>query len=142
MIEQQSAKLKELGLRITPQRLAILAALDGDTSHPSAMEIHRRLAEGYPTLSLATVYNTLEALAENGMLLELPITKGKLNYDPDTSDHDHAYCSVCGRIFDVFPEGEPRGASLPAGALEGARLLSVRRVYYIACKECRGKEDL
>jgi len=139
MTEAQVSKLKDLGLRVTPQRLAILSFLDGNTSHPSAMDIYNHLAGVYPSLSLATVYNTLDALARNGMLRELPISKDQLNYDPDTSEHDHAFCVSCGRIFDVFPEGDQGAPSLPPGSPEGASLVSVQRVYYIECKDCREK---
>jgi Fur family peroxide stress response transcriptional regulator len=139
MIDFQVAKLKEAGLRITPQRLAILSALDGNTFHPSATDIYNRVAKDYPAISLATIYNTLDALSKNGMLRELPITKDKMNYDPDTSEHDHAYCAKCGRIFDVFLTDEEVSGPPRAKALEGASLISVRKIYYIECKECREK---
>ena len=137
MIEDKLAILRETGLKMTPQRLAILKVLDGNTSHPSATDIFRDLHQEYPTMSLATVYNTLEVLAKNGMLLELPITKDRMNYDPDTSEHDHAYCSACGKIFDIFPSGDahrPRPE-----ALEGFSVLAVRKVYYVKCDACATK---
>lgn len=142
MIDPQVAKLREAGLRITPQRLAILSVLDGNTSHPSAIEIYSQVAKSCPSISLATVYNTLDALARQGMIRDLPITKDKMNYDPDTSEHDHAYCTKCGKIFDIFSTCDGGSASPRAAALEGASLISVRRVYYIVCKECREKEEL
>jgi Fur family transcriptional regulator, peroxide stress response regulator len=134
MIDKQVAVLREMGLKITSQRMAVLKALDGNTSHPSAIDIYRGLRPEHPTMSLATVYNTLEVLAKNGMLLELPITKDKMNYDPDTSEHDHAYCSSCGKIFDIFPGREaPRPRP---DALEGFNVLAVRKVYYVKCRSC------
>lgn len=59
-------RLKRFGLRATPQRLAILAFLEGNTSHPSAEEIFRELKPRLPSLSLATVYGTLEVLRREG----------------------------------------------------------------------------
>lgn len=140
-----AAKLKEIGLRITPQRLAILAVLDGNTTHPSALEVFNRVAKDYPAISLATVYNTLDALSKHGMLRELPITKDKMRYDPDTSEHDHAYCSKCGRILDIFStDGGSGGVSQPStrpSVLRGATLISVRKIYYIKCKDCLESEE-
>jgi Fur family transcriptional regulator, peroxide stress response regulator len=140
-IDPYVAKLRKAGLRITPQRLAILAILDGNTSHPSALEVFNLVAKDYPAIALATVYNTLDALSKNGMLRELPITKEKVNYDPDTSEHDHAYCAKCGRIFDIFSADESAAGVPRSGVMEGASLISVRKIYYIECKDCRKKEE-
>ena len=140
MVDKQVGKLKELGLKITPQRLAILDFLDGNTSHPAAIDIYRNLKKKYPSMSMATVYNTVDVLAKNGMLLELPITKDKLNYDPDTSAHDHAFCSRCGKIFDIFPDKAAIPAEPQSVALEGFNVVSVRKVYYVECKDCIGKK--
>ena len=139
MIDIQVRKLKELGLKITPQRLAVLDFLDGNTSHPSAADIYLSLRKDYPSMSMATVYNTVDVLAKNGLLLELPITKDRMNYDPDTSEHDHAFCSRCGRIFDVFPDGAAGIPAAHAAGLDGFRVVSVRKVYYVVCKDCEKK---
>lgn len=142
MADRRAEKLKELGVKLTPQRLALLGYLEGNKSHPSAFDIYKGLKKKHPSLSLATVYNTLDLLARNGLLLELPIVKDKINYDPDTSDHDHAYCAACGKIFDVFPDGgaAPAPAPRPAlsGDLAGFKVESVRRVYYVTCGSCLG----
>lgn len=115
-----------------------MAVLDGNTSHPSATDVFDRVAESCPAIALATVYNTLDALAKRGMLRELPITKDKLNYDPDMSAHDHAYCSGCGKIFDVFEDAGESGTRETA-PIKGAKLISISRVYYIECEDCGTK---
>jgi len=114
--------------------------LDGNTSHPSALEVFNQVAKDYPAIALATVYNTLDALSKKGMLRELPITKDKINYDPDTSEHDHAYCAMCGRIFDIVTTDECAVRAPQSGVMEGANLISVRKIYYIECKDCREKK--
>ncbi len=124
--------LKQKGLKLTPQRVGIVEFLDGNTSHPSANDIYRALVKKYPTMSLATVYNTLETLVEAGILQELSVTKDKSNYDPDTSAHDHAYCSVCGAILDV-PSVRDTTESIP---VKGFKVASVKKIYYGICREC------
>lgn len=68
VLDKLSERLKQMGMRPTPQRLAILEYLQGNNSHPSAEEIYISLKPRFPSLALATVYGTLEALVEGGEL--------------------------------------------------------------------------
>ena len=70
-------KYRDIGFKLTPQRLAILGELEGRTDHPSAEEIYRAVSKNFPTMSVATVYSALEALRRRGRLLELAIEPGK-----------------------------------------------------------------
>ena len=88
-------------LRLTPQRIAILDYLEGNKSHPSAEDIYRAVVKKFPTVSLATVYNTLSALERRGQLLKLTIDPSKARYDPNTSPHHHLICNLCKTIVDV-----------------------------------------
>jgi len=134
MLEHQIAKLREGGYKITSQRRAILEYLSGNTTHPSANDVFAGVWKKDPSISLATVYNTLEILTKNGMILELPIAKNTLNYDPDTSPHDHAYCTACGTIIDIFPEN---AAPPPAREeIRGFQIHSSRKVFYGKCDRC------
>ena len=72
-MEKIIAKYKDKGLRLTPQRIAILKYLDGNTSHPTADNIYRDLKQTNPTLSFATVYNTMQTLREHGEVMEITI---------------------------------------------------------------------
>ena len=102
MIER--LKSRHRGLKFTPQRLAILDFLDENSSHPSAEDIFSAIKEKHPTISLATVYNTLDSLKKRGDLLELTIDPSRKHYDPDTRPHHHIICSRCGKIGDIFDE--------------------------------------
>jgi len=95
-------KLKNIGLRATPQRVAILAFLEGNTSHPSAEQIYEALKSEMPSLSLGTVYNTLDELVQRGELQELAISPTRKHVDPNPDPHYHFLCEGCGRIYD-FP---------------------------------------
>ncbi len=96
-----SEKLNRLGLKATPQRLAILEFLDGNRSHPSAEEIYKELKATYPSLSLATVYGTVETLAKAGELQELNIDPGRKRFDPNPIPHGHFFCQNCQRVYDI-----------------------------------------
>ena len=94
-------KYAHLPLRLTPQRIAILDYLEGNKSHPSAEDIYQAVAKKFPTVSLATVYNTLSTLERLGQLLKLTIDPDKARYDPNTFPHHHLICNRCKTIVDV-----------------------------------------
>ena len=94
-------KYKNTGLKLTPQRLAILAYLEGNKKHPSAEDIYSAVSKKFPTMSFATVYNTLETLKQRGEVLELTIDAAKKRFDPDTRPHHHLICTRCKFIVDI-----------------------------------------
>ena len=105
-LSQLIAKLQAARYRLTPQRLALVRMLATDTSHPSADQIYARLRSEYPTISLATVYNTLEVLVEIGEALPLDLNEGWTRYDfHRPSAHPHIVCRKCGRVDDLDVAG-------------------------------------
>ncbi|HUW65887.1 MAG TPA: transcriptional repressor [Spirochaetia bacterium] len=94
-------KLKKLGLKLTPQRLAIVSLLQGNTRHPSAEEIYNELKPQYPSLSLATVYNTVEVLVRSGELREIMIAADRRHFDPNVTPHGHFLCRSCKSLQDL-----------------------------------------
>ena len=94
-------KLKELGLRATPQRLAILRLLEGNTAHPSAEELYNSIKPDFPSLSLTTVYNTLESLTDAGVIQEISIDSERRRFDPNPKPHNHFFCNKCRKVFDL-----------------------------------------
>jgi Fur family peroxide stress response transcriptional regulator len=129
-------KYKQMGLKLTPQRLAILDFLEGNKRHPSAEEIFAAISKNFPTMSFATVYNTLDALRRKGEVRELTIDPGKKRFDPDTSPHHHLICVKCRRIADIFTDYE-----LPVSDAEraGFDLVGNHIEFYGVCPECRQK---
>lgn len=93
--------LTEQGIRISIQRLKILEYLSGSTEHPSADNIYRNLKASVPSLSKATVYNTLGFLSAKGIVREIPLHTGEARYDLPKDAHHHFYCQICGRIIDI-----------------------------------------
>ena len=92
------------GLKLTPQRIAILEYLEGNTCHPTAEEIFVSIKKKHPTISFSTVYNTVQALTDMGELTEVTIDPNRKHYDPDTKTHHHVICSGCGTIGDIFAD--------------------------------------
>jgi len=97
-------KYRARGFKLTPQRIAILDFLEGNLSHPSADDVYRAVRRRFPTMSFATVYNTLETLRGRGMVHELTGDPGKKRFDPDPRPHHHLICTECRRIQDVHIE--------------------------------------
>ncbi|MGW8282519.1 MAG: Fur family transcriptional regulator [Gemmatimonadota bacterium] len=97
--------LLESGLRCTGQREAVHAVLWDMRTHPTADEIYHAVRERVPRISLATVYNALEAFEKSGVCLRLAQEDGPARYDIRVDEHHHLKCVDCGRLMDV--EGPP-----------------------------------
>jgi Fe2+ or Zn2+ uptake regulation protein len=155
--EQDAARaLREAGLKATPQRLAILRSLAADETHPTAQELYDRLSSEFPSLSVATVYNTLSALTRIGRCIPLELG-GPLRFDPNVDAHDHAVCERCGAIRDVSAplveaqpiqtqiealpmQAQPQAASDPEG-LPGFTVRRVERIYRGLCAACAAQDS-
>lgn len=81
---------EQTGLRFTRQRGAVYEALSGVRTHPTAEELHELVGRSESSISLATVYNTLEALSEAGLCRRIPGSGGACRFDADVSEHVHA----------------------------------------------------
>jgi Fur family peroxide stress response transcriptional regulator len=120
-------------MKRTPQRLAVLAYLDGNTSHPSAEDIYRALSKKNPTLSFATVYNTLNALTKAGTIGELAIDPERRRFDPNTTPHHHLICIQCKRIIDIMKDIT---VELPADSAKGFSVSGSHVEFYGYCARC------
>ena len=87
---------------LTHQRLAVYEELAVRHDHPSAESLYESLKKAYPSLSLATVYKTLQTLHEMGMVARVDSPAAQARYDAIVDTHHHAVCSACGRIEDLF----------------------------------------
>ncbi len=93
--------LRKKGFKVTPQRLAIYNVLCNTKSHPNAEMIFNKLQPYYPTMSLATIYKTVDILHEIGLINILNIGEDSFRYDARIDSHAHACCTECGHIEDV-----------------------------------------
>jgi Fur family peroxide stress response transcriptional regulator len=100
--KQVTTMLREKGFKVTPQRLAIYNVLSNTKAHPNAEMIFNELQSFYPTMSLATVYKTIDILSEIGLVQILNIGEESFRYDANTTHHPHVRCMVCSRVDDIF----------------------------------------
>lgn len=142
-VAEMLASLRASGLKLTPQRMAIVRELAADPTHPTAQELFERLRPTLPTMSFATVYNTLDALASAGLCAALSLAPGAARFDPNMGAHHHAVCDRCGLVRDVpcgdeGPEGTARRASAPP---PGFQVRTVERIYRGLCASCARLAD-
>ena len=130
------AVLRSHGLRVTPQRLAVLGTLHATPEHLSAEEVFEDIREKMPSVSLATVYNALNELRRVGQVRALPVG-GKIRYDlASRGPHHHLVCESCQRVFDVALEAltEPE---TPPSQLQGFEILTAEVIFRSICPDCR-----
>jgi Fur family peroxide stress response transcriptional regulator len=128
--------VKTASLRLTPQRMAIVEFLQGNTSHPSAEEIFCTVKKRFPTMSFATVYNTLVALKNVGGVRELKIDSSRRRYDPNTMDHHHVMCSSCGTIADIRTKYQ---LDIPPEVSEQFDVVGNHVEFFGICRQCKGR---
>ncbi|HQK94170.1 MAG TPA: Fur family transcriptional regulator [Armatimonadota bacterium] len=93
--------LRSHGIQPTPQRMAVAGFAIDSRNHPSAEEVYLGVREACPTVSRATVYNTLHLLVERGLVRQLALREGVCVYDSQTAPHHHFIDDDTGRIEDV-----------------------------------------
>jgi Fe2+ or Zn2+ uptake regulation protein len=134
------SELKRAGLKLTPQRQAIVRELADDTSHPTANELFERLRPRLKGMSFATVYNTLDALAKVGLIRAVRLGHA-VRFDPNTIPHHHAVCDGCGVVLDL-----PAAAPSPSlkKSIEQSAGFAVRveeRTYRGLCSRCQCEKE-
>lgn len=118
--------------RLTPQRRAVFTALAKSHDHPTAAEIYERARKVVPSISFATVYNSLRFFKDHGAVLELPGPNGASRYDATIAPHGHATCTRCGCVVDF-----PTPQSGPVPEVTGWRVDDVQISVAGLCPTCR-----
>lgn len=99
-----SAVLVEKGLKVTPQRTAVLDAIHTLKNHPTAENIIDHIRISYPNISSATVYKVLDALITHGLIRRVKTERDVMRYDALMESHHHLYCSESDRIEDYIDD--------------------------------------
>ena len=86
-------KLIEKGLKVTPQRIAILEAIIKLNNHPTAENIIDYIRNNHPNIATATVYKVLDALVSNKLIRKVKTERDVMRYDAVMESHHHLYCS-------------------------------------------------
>ncbi len=138
-VEELTELFRANGRKVTGQRQCIFRVLQGDVTHPSAEAVHAAASREMGTISLKTVYQTLNDLAELGAIASLDVGTGMTRFDPNVDDpHHHLVCRHCGKVRDLvadFPD-----LRIPAGADLGFEVGSAEIVFRGLCSDCRAAD--
>ncbi|MBE7385979.1 MAG: transcriptional repressor [Leptolyngbya sp. SIO1E4] len=127
--------LKSKHLRVTPQRFAVYANLLARADHPTADQILHDLNKDAPTSSQATIYSSLQALRDVGLIREVLLDEGVCRYDANVELHHHFRCKACGAIEDIPWE---RFAQIDLGQLRpGLQVDSYEVTVHGTCDRCQ-----
>jgi Fe2+ or Zn2+ uptake regulation protein len=119
--------------RLTRQRREVYEILVNQRDHPTATELFIRVKERIPSISLATVYNCLEALTQNGLVKQVNLDRAPSRYCPNLNDHGHFHCESCGSIADIsFTPESGSVLDLPRGAVVSRMDVAIRGL----CPKC------
>ena len=127
--------LREQGYRLTPQRLVILDVFRNSHGHLSPTEIYQRAAQVIPGMTEATVYRTLNFLAEQGLILVAHLGKGQLVYEYADHDHHHLICSLCGDIQEIDHQ-QLKDLFEQFTKKTGYQIHSIHPTFFGYCPEC------
>jgi Fur family transcriptional regulator, peroxide stress response regulator len=134
-------RLKNKGVTLTPQRMAVAEFLNKRNDHPTADEIHKGIQKRYPSMSIATIYSTLELFKGLGEIQELSIRKrGKACFDPNPNIHHHLLCRKCGKIVDINFDHPSNCPIIAKENINGCKVEEVQAYLYGICSECLEKD--
>lgn len=129
---------RERGLKVTPQRQCIFRVLHGNDVHPTADAVHAAASADMPTISLKTVYSTLNDLAAMGEIQQLDLGTGSTRFDPNVDGHHHLVCTRCGKVRDLYAAARVR---VPDDQLDGFTIDSTEVVLRGLCDGCSATDD-
>ena len=132
--EELTQIFRAKGLKVTPQRQSIFRVLHDSTVHPTAEAVYDAVSAEMPTISLRTVYQTLNDLAAMGEIQAFDLGTGSARFDPHIGPHHHLVCDVCGRVRDV--EASFPGVAVPDGEADGFTVTATEIVFRGRCRAC------
>jgi Fe2+ or Zn2+ uptake regulation protein len=119
------------GIRLTRQREEVFGILLQKRDHPTATELFLRAKKHMPSISLATIYNCLDALVASGLVKQVNLNRAPTRYCANLKEHSHFYCESCGTVSDVETPVK-KGWSLPGGYTVSQAEVSLRGL----CPKC------
>ena len=130
-------RLATSGFRFTPQRQHVYSVLLEKRDHPTVEEVFMRAKQGMPDISMATVYNCLDALVKCDLVRHVNLDRSATRYCPNMKEHCHFYCDTCGGIYDVDMAANPGGLQVPDGFKVKNFDVSIRGI----CRDCAAKSQ-
>jgi Fur family peroxide stress response transcriptional regulator len=138
LTSQLNERLATSGLRSTTHRQHVYDVLLQKRDHPTAEEVFMRSKQSMPDISMATVYNCLDALIKCDLVRQVNLDRGATRYCPNMQEHWHFYCDDCGGIYDIEAVGIARESQLqlPTGFKLDCYEVSFRGL----CPQCSEKK--
>jgi len=130
--------LRKKGYKATTQRIVICRFALHSRDHPTAQRIYYEVKKVHPTVSLATVYKTLQILTEHGLIQELDLPQSQARFDSYVEPHINLVCMRCGKIQDFKDIAAQEMVERAAAKAEFTRARQRLDIYGL-CKTCRGK---
>ena len=125
------------GFRFTPQRQHVYDVLLQKRDHPTAEEVFIRAKRTMPDISMATVYNCLDALVKCGLVRQVMLDRGATRFCPNMREHCHFYCDSCDTVYDVDLPAKPASRrQLPKGFKAEHYEIAIHGI----CPECARKK--
>ena len=134
-ISQFIKRSKELGLKVTPQRMAIYRELTGSMQHPSTEMIYKNIKDYYPNISLTTVYRTLETFEKKGLISVVNTLYHAARYDANMEPHHHVVCVRCKKIEDLYDDSIAYSKLDPQ--IDNYKILGYSVLFSGICEECK-----
>nr|WP_054674686.1 Fur family transcriptional regulator [Veillonella denticariosi] len=128
------------GFKVTPQRIAIYDALRAHHDHPTAEMLYHTLRPEHPSMSLATVYKTMEIFEKIGLVKILEVGDERAHYDWDTEDHCHIRCIRCNKVEDLMGV-DLKAISEIANQGSDYRIIGQHITFEGVCPACAKKES-
>ena len=125
-------RLATSGLRLTPQREHVYNVLIEERDHPTAEQVFLRAKKDMPDISMATVYNCLDALVTSGLVKQVNLDRGATRFCPNMHEHCHFYCESCGGVYDIDLTRARPEVPMPRGFKATQLELSIRGL----CPDC------
>jgi Fe2+ or Zn2+ uptake regulation protein len=133
--EHLSKQLSTSGFRFTPQREHVYGVLLEERDHPTAEEVFIRAKRRMPEISMATVYNCLDALVRSGVARQVTVDRSATRFCPNMQEHCHFYCDTCEKVFDIELSNKgPAGIALPKGFKAARFEIAIHGL----CAKCAG----
>ena len=129
-------RLATSGLRFTPQRQRVYDVLLQRRDHPTAEEVFFRAKQQMPDISIATVYNCLDALVKCGLVKQVNVDRGATRFCPNMHEHCHFYCEDCGGVYDIDLAKARPEIPMPRGFKATHFELSIRGL----CPDCAARK--
>lgn len=102
--QKHRSDIKKSNLKVTPQRVAVLEALNNLKDHPTADKIKEYVIKNHPNIAVGTIYKTLETFVEKGLVNKVKTEQDVMRYDAILDKHHHLYCEDTEKIEDYFDE--------------------------------------